>query len=82
MNIFQRWKAPTPLFFKKVFRISLIAAAGAAALYAAPALVGAMPGGFKFTLLPVTELICKNVIVAGLVSAAVAKAAKEDKATP
>lgn len=73
-----RWKAPTPKFFRKVIRVSLTAAAGAGALLMAEPLGSAIIPGFTFKLLPVVELICKNIVVAGLVSAAISKFAKDD----
>lgn len=78
MSIISRWKAPTPEFFKKVIRISLVIAAGAAALLAADTIGKAVLPNFEYTLLPVVKTICKNVFVAGIVAAAVAKAAKID----
>src|SRR4051812_7950773 len=69
------WKAPTPPKFQKLFRWCIIIAAGAAALLGAEKL-GQATGipDFTFTLLPLTKLICKNLFVAGLVAAAIAKA--------
>lgn len=80
MNIFQRWKAPTPAFFKKIFRVSLLAAAGATACLMAGTIGGAVIPGFTWTLHPWANTLCKNLVVAGLVAAAIAKAAKIDVA--
>jgi len=74
---YKNWKAPTPPKFKAVIRISLILAAGAAALLMAETLGKAAIPDFSYTLLPLTKLICKNVVVAGIVAAALAKATKE-----
>lgn len=86
MSIISRWKAPTPEFFKKVIRISLILAAGAGALLAADTLGKAVLPNFEYKLLPLVQTICKNIFVAGIVAAAVAKAAKveggDNKNTP
>lgn len=80
MNIINRWKAPTPKFFKKIIRISLAFSAGAGALLAADTIGKAMLPNFEFKLFPFVLIICKNVFVAGIVAAAVAKAAKIDGA--
>lgn len=78
MNPLDRWQAPTPEFFKKVIKISLTAAAAATALWGSETVVKAIIPDFQFTLLPWVKVICKNVIVAGVVAAAVAKFAKLD----
>lgn len=78
MNIFDRWKSPTPDFFKKVIRISLTLAAGAAALLMAQPLGSAIIPGFTFKLMPIVELVCKNIVVGGLVAAAISKFTKQD----
>lgn len=74
---YKNWKAPTPPKFKKIIRISLILAAGAGALLMAESLGKAIIPGFEYTLLPITKTICKNVVVIGIVAAALAKATKE-----
>ena len=78
MKLIDRIKAPTPKFFKNIIRIILIISAGALALLLAPAATKTIMPGYTFTLFPITELICKNLFVAGLVAAAVSKAAREN----
>jgi hypothetical protein len=78
MNIFQRWKAPTPEFFKSVIRFSLIAAAAAGAALMANPVGSAIIPGFTFKLIPWVETLCKNVFVIGLAAAAVSKLTKDD----
>lgn len=73
MTIFDRIKLPEPEFFKKVIRISLALSTGAAAILTAGTLGGQVVPGFQFKLLPITEIICKNIIVAGLAIAAISK---------
>lgn len=80
MNIFDRWKAPTPAFFKGVIKISLGASAGAIALLNADTIGKAIIPGFNYTLIPVVATIAKNIMVAGFVAAAVAKFSKSDSA--
>jgi len=77
-ELFNRLKSPTPAFFKKVIRISLVLSAGAAALLMAETLGKAVIPTFTFKLAPYVELICKNIFVAGIVAAAVSKFAKDD----
>lgn len=81
MSIISRWKAPTPDFFKKVIKISLTISAGAGAALMVEPIGSAMIKGFTFTLYPVVELICKNLVAAGIVAAAVSKFAKADTIT-
>lgn len=76
MGLLERWKAPTPAFFKKVIRVSLTLAAGAGAALMVEPIGSAMIKGFTFDLHPTVELLCKNIVAAGIVAAAVAKAAK------
>lgn len=78
MSLINRWKAPTPAFFKKVIRVSLTLAAGAGAALMVEPIGQAAIKGFTFTLYPTVELICKNLVAAGIVAAAVAKFAKAD----
>jgi hypothetical protein len=75
MNIFQRWKAPTPLFFKKTIRVCLTVAAGTVALLIAETIGKAIVPGFTFTLHPFAVLVAKNLLVAAIVGAGIAKAA-------
>lgn len=78
MSIISRWKAPTPAFFKKVIKISLLAAVGAAAALGVEPVGQLLVKSFTFTLHPYVELICKNLIFTGIVVAAISKAAKAD----
>lgn len=78
MSLFERWKAPTPAFFKKVIRVSLLAAVGAAAALGVEPVGQMLVKGFTFTLHPMVILICKNLVATGIIVAAVAKAAKTD----
>lgn len=77
-NLFSRWKAPTPLFFKRIFKFSLIVAAGAAANMMAGTIGAAIIPGFTWVLYPWANTMCKYLIVGGIIAAAVAKAAKVD----
>lgn len=77
MSIVERFKAPTPRFFKKVIRVSLIISAGALAALGADAAGKLLLPNFSFTLHPIAIIVCKNLFVAGLVAAAIAKATKE-----
>lgn len=78
MHIVSRWKSPTPLFFKRIFKFSLIVAAGAAANMMAGTIGGAIIPGFTWTLYHWSNALCKYLIVGGIIAAAVAKAAKVD----
>jgi len=78
MSLLDRWKAPTPAFFKKVIKISLYAAVGAATALGVEPLGKMIVPTFTFTLHPVVILICKNLVATGIIVAAVAKAAKTD----
>lgn len=78
MSLISRWKSPTPDFFKKVIKISLTIAAGAGAALMVEPVGATMIKGFTFKLYPLVELICKNLVAAGIVAAAVAKFAKSD----
>lgn len=78
MSLLSRWKSPTPAFFKKVIRFSIITAAGAGAALTAGPLGSQFIPGFAFTLYPWAHTICVNLVVGGIIAAAVAKAAKVD----
>jgi len=78
MSIIDRIKAPTPEFFKKVIKYSLGASAGAIVILNADTLGNAVVPGFTFKLLPGVAVICKNLIVAGIAIAAIAKTTKVD----
>ena len=78
MGLLERWKSPTPDFFKKVIKFSMGASIGAIALLNADTLGNAVVPGFHYTLMPFVATIAKNVIVAGFVAAAVAKFTKTD----
>ena len=78
MNLWNRSTSPTPEFFKKVIRVSLITSAGAGALLMAETIAKSVIPDFSFTVFPIAKLVAKNLVVAGIVAAAVAKAAKED----
>lgn len=82
MSLINRWKAPTPEFYKKAIRVSLSMAAGAAALLKAESLGQMVVPDFTFKLIPVVAVMCKNIIVAGIVVAAYSKMQKEDDNTP
>ena len=79
MNLKDRWQAPTPAFWKKVIRISLILSAGSVALLMADTIGKSIMPDFSYKLLPITTVICKNIFVGGLVIAAMSKFAKENK---
>ena len=81
MSLLNRWKAPTPDFFKKVIRVSLALAAGAGALLMAEPLGQAVIPTFTFKLFPLVELACKNIVAAGLAAAAIAKFTSNDNET-
>jgi hypothetical protein len=78
-EINKRWKAPTPEFFKKIIKVSMTASAGAAAVLGAEALGQAVLPQFSYTLLPWASIVLKNVFVAGLAAAAIAKLTKEQQ---
>lgn len=73
MTIFDRIKLPEPEFFKKVIRISLAASTAAGVILSADTIGQQVVPGFSFKLIPWVEIICKNVIVAGLAIAAISK---------
>ena len=73
-----RWEAPSPAFFKKVIKIAITVSAGSAAILGAEMLGKAVLPHFTFTLLPWASILFKNLFVAGLAAAAVAKLTKED----
>lgn len=77
-NLKERWKAPTPEFWKAVIKISLTAAAGAGAILLAEPAGKAIIPGFTFTLFPWAEILCKNLVVAGIAVAAMAKFTVKD----
>jgi len=77
-NWINNWKAPTPEAWKKVIRWSLSLSAGSVALLTADTLGKAVMPDFSFKLLPWVVTVAKNVFVAGLFLAAVAKFQKED----
>lgn len=72
-----RWKAPQPDFFNKVIRLCMLASAAAFAILGAEALGKTMLPHFTFTLLPWANVLLKNIFVAGLAAAAVAKLTKK-----
>jgi hypothetical protein len=76
-EINKRWKAPTPEFFQKIIKGSIIASGAAAAVLGAEALGQAVLPQFSYTLFPWASLILKNVFVMGLAAAAVAKLTKQ-----
>ena len=78
MNLLNRWKAPTPEFFKKIFKFSLLLAAAAAANMMAGTIGAAIIPGFTWTLYPWAMSLCKYLVVGGVIAAAVSKAAKID----
>lgn len=78
MGLLERWKAPTPLFFKRVIKVSIGASVGAIALLNADTLGNAVVPGFHYTLMPVVATIAKNIMVSGFVAAAIAKFTKQD----
>lgn len=78
MSILDRWKAPTPDFFRKVIKFSLYASAAAVVILNADTLGNAIVPGFAFKLIPGVSVVCKNILVMGLVAAAIAKLAKQD----
>lgn len=78
MSLIKRLTSPTPQFFKKVIRISLITASGAAALLLAETITKSVIPDFTYTIIPWVKTVAKNLVVAGVVAAAVAKAAKEE----
>jgi NhaP-type Na+/H+ or K+/H+ antiporter len=84
MGLISRWKAPTPKFWKKVINYSMTASAGAVALMSADSLGKLIMPDFSFKLHWITILVCKYVIVAGIVTAAMSKLTKEtnDDKTP
>ncbi len=79
MSLIDRWKAPTPRFFKNVIKVCLTLAAGAGALLMADTLGKAVMPGFEFKLLPAVTVVCKNVVAFGFAVAAMSKFAKENK---
>lgn len=81
MSLLDRWQAPTPKFWKRVIRVSLILSAGAVALLMADTIGKAIMPNFEYELLPITTLVCKNIFVTGVVVAAMAKFAKENPDT-
>lgn len=76
MSLISRYKAQTPVFFKRIFKYSLILAAAAAANMMAGPLGSAIIPGFTWVLYPWAMSICKYMVVGGVIAAAVAKAAK------
>lgn len=79
LTIWDRIKAPTPAFFKKLINISLSVAAGAAAALMAEPIGKAIITDFTYTLFPWVEVLCKNLVVIGIVAAAIAKTTVENK---
>ena len=79
--IWERIKAPTPKFFKKLINISLSVAAGAGAALMAEPIGKAIITDFTYTLFPWVETVCKNLVVIGIVAAAIAKTTVENKPT-
>lgn len=75
MSILERWRSPTPRFFKKIFKWSVIIIAATVALMTADAYGKSLIPNFTFTLHPTVLLICKNLFVGAIVAAAVSKAA-------
>jgi hypothetical protein len=73
-----RWKAPSPAFFKKVIKIAITLSAAAVTALGGEALGKTVLPGFTWTLLPWASIMWKNLLVAGLAAAAVAKLTKED----
>lgn len=82
MSLKERWKAPTPIFYKQLIKICLTLAACAVALLTADTVGKAIMPDFSYKLLPLTKLIAKNVFVLGLVIAAGAKFAKQSDDSP
>lgn len=78
MSLLSRWKAPTPLFFKQVIKVSILCAVGGAAALGVEPVGQMLVRGFTFTLHPFVILLCKNLVATGIIVAAVAKAAKTD----
>ncbi len=81
LTFWQRVKSPTPKFFKKLINISLSVAAGAGAALMAEPIGKAVITDFTYTLFPWVEVLCKNLVVIGIVAAAIAKTTVDYKPT-
>lgn len=81
MNILDRWKAPTPKLAKQVITLCAVFGGGAAATLTLETLGGGMVPGFTFTLLPIVNLLAKNVLAATIVIGIMAKLFVEKSAT-
>lgn len=76
-----RWTTPSPMFFRKIIKISLASSAGAVAILGAEKLGQAILPDFTYTLLPWASMILKNIFVAGLAAAAIGKLTCADTST-
>ena len=72
----KNWKKPISTTAKLVMRWSIVLSAGAAALLTVNIPLKLIAPEFDYTLLPITKTICINIVVAGIVLAAMAKMTK------
>lgn len=79
MSLLQRWKSPTPAFFKKIINLSIILGCAATANMMAGTIGSKIIPGFTWTLYPWALSICKYLVVGSIIAGGVAKFAKSDK---
>lgn len=78
MGLIERWKAPTPKFWKGVSNTAGVLAAGAIALMGIDAAGKLIVPNFSYTLHPITLVVCKNTFAFGTAIWAAARFAKQN----
>lgn len=79
MNFFERLKAPTPKFYKRLQKLCIVLSAGSVALMNAEPLGKVVVSTFTYTLFPTTLAVCKGLFVGCAVIAGMCQlAAKKD----
>lgn len=79
MSLIDRWKSPTPKFYKRLQKVCLTLSAGSVALMNAEPLGKVVVSTFTYTLFPTTLAVCKGVFVGCAVIAGMCQlAAKKD----
>lgn len=83
MSLFDRWKAPTPKFYKRLQKFCLTLSCGSVALMNAEAIGKIAVSSFTYTLYPTTLAVCKTLFVGCAVIAGMCQfAAKKDDDEP
>lgn len=77
MGLIERWKAPTPKFWKQVSNTSATLAGIAIAMMGADYFGKMILPTFSYTLHPITLIVCKNVFAIGCAIAIGARLAKQ-----